>query len=278
MRSDESRGAADLILQWDSQAGIFDKSVVLGSAKRLRGLCRLRRQSGFDGAGGEALEVGAYAEGEEGHVSWGGQQEWYNVTGKGLFHTMTQGLPVQSNNRKKKIPADFPARTREHHIADLSLNHIERLVLLEGWTVEGKRHDYGYDLVLNTYDYKGDPNYGWGELESGEVLIQLKATDRLTVILDGSDISFRISTKHIRLWQREIMPVILIVYDVANDKAYWLYTQQYFNAPAFRMPTGKGINLRIPKGNVVDAIAIRQFRNYKEEALQKVERTVTLHV
>ena len=30
-------------------------------------------------------------------------------------------------------------RTREHVIADLSVNHVERLVLRSGWTVERKR-------------------------------------------------------------------------------------------------------------------------------------------
>lgn len=180
--------------------------------------------------------------------------------------------------KKQKSPANFPARTREHHIADLSLNHIERLVLLEGWTVEGKRHDYGYDLVLNTYDYGGDPTYQWGELESGEVLLQLKATDNLHVVNKGLFISFPISVKHINLWRREKMPVILVIYDVLNDMAYWLYTQRYFNSSAFKMTHGqKGISLRIPKTSVVDATAIRQFREYKEQVLKEIDQAVKLH-
>jgi hypothetical protein len=34
-------------------------------------------------------------------------------------------------------------RTREHVIADLSVNHVERMVLRCGWTVERVRRDYG---------------------------------------------------------------------------------------------------------------------------------------
>ena len=36
-------------------------------------------------------------------------------------------------------------RTREHVIADLSVNHLERVVLRAGHTVERFRHDYGFD-------------------------------------------------------------------------------------------------------------------------------------
>jgi hypothetical protein len=42
-------------------------------------------------------------------------------------------------------------RTREHVIADLSINHVERLVLRCGWTAERTRYDYGIDLYMQTY-------------------------------------------------------------------------------------------------------------------------------
>ena len=38
-------------------------------------------------------------------------------------------------------------RTREHIIADLSANHVERHALLCGYSVERVIHDYGIDLV-----------------------------------------------------------------------------------------------------------------------------------
>jgi len=46
-------------------------------------------------------------------------------------------------------------RTRAHVIADQSVNHVERYVLDEGHTVQRLGSDYGYDLVLFTYDEKG---------------------------------------------------------------------------------------------------------------------------
>ena len=57
-------------------------------------------------------------------------------------------------------------RTREHVIADLSVNHVERFVLLCGHTVERVLHDYGIDLLLYTYD-------GNGESENDTIYIQL---------------------------------------------------------------------------------------------------------
>ncbi len=41
-------------------------------------------------------------------------------------------------------------RTREHVIADLGLNHLERYILLCGHTPQQIQHDYGYDAFMTT--------------------------------------------------------------------------------------------------------------------------------
>jgi hypothetical protein len=43
-------------------------------------------------------------------------------------------------------------RTKEHIIADLGVNHVERHVLLCGHKVERVRADYRFDLLLSTYN------------------------------------------------------------------------------------------------------------------------------
>ena len=48
----------------------------------------------------------------------------------------------------------MPQRTREHIIADLSVNFVERQVLLAGHTIERWYSDYGIDQVISTYDQK----------------------------------------------------------------------------------------------------------------------------
>ncbi len=64
-------------------------------------------------------------------------------------------MPRQEPARKKR-------RTREHVIADLSANHVERHALLCGFSVERVTHDYGIDLWIATYNRAG-------EIENGQI-------------------------------------------------------------------------------------------------------------
>src|SRR5437763_10649397 len=63
-------------------------------------------------------------------------------------------------------------RTREHVIADLSMNFVERLIFENSYTAIRPTADYGYDLIMETYDEAGFP-------EPDLVFLQLKATDHL---------------------------------------------------------------------------------------------------
>lgn len=67
-------------------------------------------------------------------------------------------------------------RTREHWLADLSVNHLERHILRQGHTVARNHFDYGYDLEMVTFDYENDADKKRGAIENGYVLFQLKAT------------------------------------------------------------------------------------------------------
>ena len=150
-------------------------------------------------------------------------------------------------------------RTREHVIADLSVNYVERHVLLCGYTVEQPRHDYGYDLVLTTYDANG-------EVESGEIRIQVKATDFLRPRQDGQSFAFRLEMADLRLWLRERPPVILIVYDALREDAYWLYVQAYFQRqPNFDLTSvGQSVTVSVPVANKLNAAAVRRFASFRD--------------
>ncbi len=95
-------------------------------------------------------------------------------------------------------------RTREHIIADISENHFEGIALMKGFSTESTYHDYGYDILLTTYDK-------YGEIENGFVLIQLKATDNLRWIKKNTVISFSVDNRDLNLWLKEFYPVILVV-------------------------------------------------------------------
>jgi hypothetical protein len=151
-------------------------------------------------------------------------------------------------------------RTREHVIADLSVNHVERFVLRCRWTVERTRHDYGLDLDMTTYSAAG-------EVENGKVLFQLKATDSLKRSADGTVIPIRLEWRDLLFWVNEGAPVILIVYDAQEDKAFWLYVQEYFRRLqwAKRATVATTVTIHIPIGNILNEAAIRLFARLRDE-------------
>ena len=70
-------------------------------------------------------------------------------------------------------------RTRQHVLADLSINYLERQILLCGYAVNRLHTDYGIDMLMLTYSPVG-------EVENGHVLFQVKATDSLQASVSGS--------------------------------------------------------------------------------------------
>ncbi len=155
-------------------------------------------------------------------------------------------------------------RTREHVIADLSVNHVERLVLRCGWTVERSRYDYGIDLDMHTYNSRG-------EVENGSVLFQLKATAVLKRSADGTVIPVRLEWRDLLFWANEGEPVILIIYDAKEDKPYWLYVQDYFRRVEWtvRAGTATTVTVHIPADNILDEAAIRRFARFRNERLHR---------
>jgi hypothetical protein len=84
-------------------------------------------------------------------------------------------------------------RPREHIIADLSVNHVERYIFLCGYSVERIEYDYGFDLVMFTYDTNG-------EIENGQIYLQLKAKDSLRILADKETIAFTLERSDIEQW------------------------------------------------------------------------------
>ena len=151
-------------------------------------------------------------------------------------------------------------RTREHVIADLSVNHVERFILRRGWTVERKQHDYGIDLDMETYNADG-------EVENGGVRFQLKATDSLKRSADGTLIRLRLEWRDLLFWLNELPPVIVILYDAQEDRAFWLYVQEYFRRHRWAKRSGKAttVTVHIPTDNILDEAAVRLFASFRDE-------------
>lgn len=157
-------------------------------------------------------------------------------------------------------------RTREHVIADLSVNHVERYALRCGFAVERIRMDYGIDLIVHTFNRKG-------EFENGRLLFQLKATDHVKVSPDGRTVLCRIARTDLNYWLREPMPVLLVLYDARADGAYWLYVQAHFEGRAgFDVSqVGEQVTVALPRANVLDQAAMRRMARYKKAVLAQRE-------
>jgi hypothetical protein len=168
-------------------------------------------------------------------------------------------------SRKKPVPRK-KRRTREHVIADLSANYVERQALLCGYSVERRVHDYGIDLTLLTYDPEGN-------VENGQILVQWKATDHLKLVARGQLVACRIERADLRAWLHEPMPVMLVVYDARADVAYWLYVQEYLQQqPRFNAHRGSAdVTLRIPRTNVVNTAALRHFAHCRDRLLAQMK-------
>jgi len=96
-------------------------------------------------------------------------------------------------------PSNLPRkkRTREHVLADLGANHVEKVALGCGHAVDRVWHDYGLDLALYTFDPRG-------YLESGVVWIQVKSSDRPSKRRDGSAVLVRLQRRDLLAWIADI--------------------------------------------------------------------------
>src|SRR5262249_34564309 len=79
-----------------------------------------------------------------GKITIGGHGAWNGIGAK------------DANVAKPSSRVSRKRRTREHVIADLSANHVERHALLCGFSVERIRLDYGIDLIIHTYNRSGE--------------------------------------------------------------------------------------------------------------------------
>jgi hypothetical protein len=149
-------------------------------------------------------------------------------------------------------------RTRQHVIADLSVHHVEGFILEEGYTAQRLGSDYGYDLIVWTFDEQG-------YAEPGAIYFQFKAMDRLDE--QGTDYVYDLDIRDYNLWMREESPVILILFDATRRRAFWLPVQGYFREDVARRPKkgAKTVRVRLSRRHVVNRRAITAMRGLKRE-------------
>lgn len=164
----------------------------------------------------------------------------------------------------RKIFGPRKQRTRQHVIADQSVNHVERFIIDEGHTAQQFDRDYGCDLLLSTYDEEG-------YVEPGSTRLQLKAAETLKRV--GSDYVFDVDIRDYNLWMLERAPVILILFDASRRRAYWLHVQGFFREGVGRRQPKNGaktVRVRVPGRQRVNRWAVAKWRDLKWEARRRV--------
>ncbi len=160
-------------------------------------------------------------------------------------------------------------RTREHVIADLAVNYVERQALLCGYAVERRQKDYGIDLEIITFDEHG-------ELENGNLLVQVKATDHLQVVDGGRAIACRVDVKDVRAWLGEFMPVFLALYDSVGDVTYWIDIQRYYKHLQGRPKASTGrVTVRLPRENALTPDVIQRWSKLPRQRLRPMWRIIS---
>ena len=98
-------------------------------------------------------------------------------------------------------------RTRQHIIEDLGFNHVERHILLAGYTLNRfNQNDYGYDGLITTFT-------DTGEIENFHLVFQLKSTDVIQLSVINESFVFDLSKRDLELWLYNPSPVLLILFD-----------------------------------------------------------------
>lgn len=144
-------------------------------------------------------------------------------------------------------------------IADQSVNYVERFIIDEGHTTLRLTQDYGYDLILFTYDAEG-------YVEPAVAFIQLKASEALA--RSGSHYVYDLDIRDYNLWRVEDIPIFLVLFDATRRRAYWLHVQPYFRYDASCQPKkgAKTVRVRVPAKQVISRRGVATMRDLKRKA------------
>lgn len=165
-------------------------------------------------------------------------------------------------------------RSRSHILESMSYAYVERCANKYGWIVRGKQSDYGIDAELEVV---------YNHTVTGKlILLQLKSTERNRTFRDGQ-LRYRCKTDHIRYWLAINLPVLLVVYSSINDRAYWIWIQQYVREVLdVERPTWserESVTVRLPIANDLASSFSRIERipdDHKKMQVEDYHRELTL--
>ncbi|MCD6130183.1 MAG: DUF4365 domain-containing protein [Deltaproteobacteria bacterium] len=123
----------------------------------------------------------------------------------------------------------------------IGVSKLETLFARSGWFFrEQFVKDYGIDAQVEVVE-NDEPT---GQL----IAIQIKSGESYFCESDESTITYRPDTKHIEYWLRHDLPVIITLFNPAEDKFYWMPVSKNTI-----QKTKKAYKIVIPKSNVLNS-------------------------
>ena len=120
-------------------------------------------------------------------------------------------------------------RTRPHVIEDLGFNHIEKQILLAGFTMY--RHginDYGVDGFIQCFKETG-------EIDDKIVNFQLKSTDHIQYLSSKKTFTFDLDVRDLEFWLSNQRQTLLILFDAQKEVSYFIDLAFYFQKIALEI-------------------------------------------
>jgi hypothetical protein len=147
------------------------------------------------------------------------------------------------------------SRPRQHVIAEMGVNFLERLVLRRGHQLQRvPGPEYGTDALMLHFSPETR------EIENGWIEFQVKATDELKILERGKSVACTVDLAHVHYWYWEVgHPFILVLYDASRHRAYWVHIQDYVDN--HRIDDCQTLTVHIPVRNKLTVSAIDRFRN-----------------
>ena len=134
-------------------------------------------------------------------------------------------------------------------------NHIERQILLAGFTMERNFvNDYGFDGYIQTFRETG-------EIDVGGADFQLKSTDKIQFMASKQAFTFDLSIRDLQMWLRTTTPTLLILFDAQAEIAYYINLQDYFRINAETLQkVNKYIRVYLPSHQIFNKESVLDLR------------------
>jgi hypothetical protein len=155
-----------------------------------------------------------------------------------------------------------PKRSPSHVLAEEAVASATKSFRSRGWAIEnlGREYDYGEDLLVRIFEN--------GEPTPYSFFVQVKSDSNIAqrMVSGGMFLSYPVSSSHLQSWERFWEPVILAVWDPADDVTYWEMIQLPERPARWSRASAR---IYVPADNTLDAeglarIAVRTRLRYEQ--------------